>query len=49
MVKENNRTIALEFFANAFGKEDDKVFDRGKKIDYSPEAINQFLRLIEPG
>ncbi|KEH41533.1 hypothetical protein MTR_1g052090 [Medicago truncatula] len=49
VVKESNRTIALEFFANAYGKEDDKVFVRGKKVDYSPEAINQFLGLREPG
>lgn len=48
VVKESNRTIALEFFANAYGKEDDKAVVRGKRVDYSPEVINELLGLREP-
>jgi len=48
VVKESNRTIALDFFANAYGKEDDVAFVRGKKVDYSPNAINRFLGLKAP-
>jgi len=36
VIKESNRTIALEFFANAYGKEDDLAIVRGKKVDCSP-------------
>jgi hypothetical protein len=46
--KESNRTIALEFFANAFGDKDNVVYVRGKQIDYSPRAINAFLGLKPP-
>jgi len=45
VTKEGNRTIALEFFANAYGREDNVSFVRGKKIDYSPRAINALLGL----
>jgi len=48
VVKERNRIIALDFFANAYGKEDDVAFVRGKKVDYSPNAINRFLGLKAP-
>jgi hypothetical protein len=45
VVKESNRTIGLEFFANAFGQESNVAFVRGKQIDYSPRAINAFVGL----
>jgi hypothetical protein len=48
VTKEGNRTIALEFFANAYGRKDNVSFVRGKKIDYSPRAINALLGLKPP-
>jgi hypothetical protein len=48
VVKESNRTIALEFFANAFGSESNVAFVCGKQVDYSPRAINAFLGLKPP-
>jgi hypothetical protein len=48
VVKESNRTIALEFIANAFGQEGNVAFVRGKQVDYSPRAINAFLGLKPP-
>jgi hypothetical protein len=43
VTKESNRTIALEFFTNAFGSESNVAFVRGKQVDYSPRVINAFL------
>jgi len=48
VTKERNRTIALEFFANAYRGEYDVSFVRGKQVDYSLRAINAFLGLKPP-
>jgi hypothetical protein len=48
VTKEGNRTIALEFFENAYDREDSVSFVRGKKVDYSPRAINAILGLKPP-
>jgi len=48
VTKESNRTIALEFFANAFRGDSDVSYVRGKQVDYSPRAINAFLGLKPP-
>jgi hypothetical protein len=48
VTKDSNRTIALEFFANVYEKENDKSFVRNKKIDYNPNAINHLLGLKPP-
>jgi hypothetical protein len=48
VTKEGNRTIALEFFSNAYGREDNVSFVRGKKIDYITRAINALIGLMPP-
>jgi hypothetical protein len=49
ITKETNQTIALEFFANAFGKKGENIaYVRGKQVDYSARAINALLGLKPP-
>jgi len=47
--QEANKTMALEFFANArFSRRRYGSYVRGKDIDFSPEAINDLLDLVPP-
>ncbi|PNX86557.1 hypothetical protein L195_g042635 [Trifolium pratense] len=48
LIKKTNATIALEFYANAYGRNDYVSYVRGKMIDYSAEAINSLLELEAP-
>ncbi|MCI45487.1 hypothetical protein A2U01_0066726, partial [Trifolium medium] len=47
-----NATLVREFYANANkslgGGGNFLVYVRGKEIDYSPEALNAFLRAVVP-
>ena len=45
--KEANKTLALEFYANArFSRRRYGSYVRGKDIDYSPQAINDMLKIV---
>ncbi|MCI19193.1 hypothetical protein A2U01_0040349, partial [Trifolium medium] len=48
LIKKTNATIALDFYANAYGRDDYVSYVRGKMIDYSAEAINSLLELEAP-
>jgi len=47
--KEANKTMTLEFYANArfFGRRYES-YVRGKDIDFSPQAINDLLNIVQP-
>jgi len=47
--KEANKTLALEFYANArFSKRRYGSYVRGKDINFSPQAINDMLKIVPP-
>lgn len=48
LIKDSIATIALEFYANAYGRNDYTSYVRGKMIDYSADAINSLLGLQAP-
>ncbi|WJX78057.1 hypothetical protein P8452_61315 [Trifolium repens] len=48
LIKDSNATIALEFYANTYGRNDYTSYVRGKMIDYSADAINSLLGLQAP-
>jgi len=47
--KEANKTLALKFYANArFSGWRYGTYVRGKDIDFSPQAINDMLKIVPP-
>ena len=47
--KEANKTLALEFYANArFSGRRYGTYVRGKDIDFSHQAINDLLKIVPP-
>ncbi|GAU43417.1 hypothetical protein TSUD_398920, partial [Trifolium subterraneum] len=48
LVQDSYATIALEFYANAYRRNDYVSYVRGKRIDYSVDAINALLKLEAP-
>ena len=47
--EEANKTIALEFYANArLSRRRYETYVRGKDINFSPQAINDLLKLVPP-
>jgi len=47
--KEANKILALEFYANArFSGQRYGTYVRGKDIDFSPQAINDMLKIVPP-
>jgi len=47
--KDANKTLALEFYANArFFRRRYETYVCGKDIDFSPEAINNLLKIVPP-
>ena len=47
--KEANKTLALELYANArFSRRRYGTYVRGKDIDFSPQAINDLLKIVPP-
>ena len=47
--KEANKTLVLEFYANArFSRRRYGTYVRRKDIDFSPQAINDLLKIVPP-
>ena len=47
--KEANKTLALEFYANAwFSGQRYGTYVQGKDVDFSPQAINDLLKIVPP-
>jgi hypothetical protein len=47
--EQANKTLALEFYVNArFSRRRYGSYVRGKDIDFSPEAINNLLKIVPP-